>query len=133
MYTLDCDAECVSYCDLSRESSKKHCSSPQYRGVPPGPPPPAACTWGTVWRGLWGQGPLPGRAICRVDFRISSVTWLGPENDRGPLCYSPCSRNAADPPILFSGAAHPWPESTFPLGRRACAGLGFLVRLRRSE
>lgn len=56
---------------------------------------------GWLWGGLWGQGPLPGPVIAKIDFRISSVTLLDPENDRGPLCSSLCSRNATDLWFLF--------------------------------
>ena len=74
------------------------------------------------------------RSDCGIDFRISSVTLLDPENDRGLLCYSPGSRNATILSFLFQMLLIlPDQKAPFCLGKQVYWSSHFLLQLRHSE
>ena len=74
------------------------------------------------------------RSNCGIDFRISSVTLPDPKNDRGPLCYSPGSRNATILSFLFQMLLIlPDQKVPFCLGKQVYWSSRFLLQLRHSE
>lgn len=70
---------------------------------------------------------------CGIDVRISSVTLLDPENDRGPHCYSPSSRNATDLLFPFPTLLRAPTRKYLSPGKASLWGFSFLVWLRHSE
>ena len=120
---LGCGRKCISWSRRPRQVNG--------RGRVTLARPPSLCD--CLRRALGTRAP-PRPCDRGIDFRISSVTLLDPEKDRGPLCYSPCSRNATDLSFLFQMLLILLTQKApFCPGKQACSGAGFWAQLPHSQ
>lgn len=81
---LGCDRKCISYFWKTLLSSVPSRQKGNYQG---GFTPVFRLKLCDCLVRALGTEASPRPGDCGIDFRISSVTLLDPENDRGPLCY----------------------------------------------